>query len=147
MDRPNAVIAGVRRALVAGGRFVGEMGGFGNVAAIRTAMIAVGRARGGNPALADPWFFPTVDGYSRRLSVGGFRVERIELIPRPTPLPETGIRGWLKVLREPFFEQFEEGPEREAVLDEVIAALAPLRDPNGRWVADYVRLRFDARLG
>jgi trans-aconitate methyltransferase len=145
MERPNAVIAGVRKALVPEGRFVAEMGGFGCVAAIRSAMIAVGRSRGVDPTLADPWFFPTVESYERRLVAGGFAVERIVTFSRPTPLPETGIRGWLRVFREPFFEQFPEGPEREDAIDDVIAALAPLRDPNGRWVADYVRLRFEAR--
>ena len=38
---PDAVIAGVERALKPGGRFVGEMGGHGCVAAITVAMIAV----------------------------------------------------------------------------------------------------------
>jgi trans-aconitate methyltransferase len=40
MTRPEAVIAGVARALKPGGRFVAEQGGQGNVAAIRTALIA-----------------------------------------------------------------------------------------------------------
>ena len=34
MTRPADVVAGVRRALRPGGRFVGEFGGFGNIAAI-----------------------------------------------------------------------------------------------------------------
>jgi SAM-dependent methyltransferase len=38
MRRPELVIAGVARALLPGGRFVGELGGHGNVAAIATAM-------------------------------------------------------------------------------------------------------------
>ena len=41
MTRPAEVIAGVRRALRPGGRFIGEFGGFGNVAAVVTALIAV----------------------------------------------------------------------------------------------------------
>src|SRR5688500_15143750 len=40
MKQPDAVIAGVRRALKPGGRFVGEFGGHGNVAAIVTALVA-----------------------------------------------------------------------------------------------------------
>ena len=38
---PDAVIAAVHRALRPGGRFVGEFGGHGNVAAIRVAILAV----------------------------------------------------------------------------------------------------------
>ena len=49
MRKPNLVIAGVARALRPRGRFVGELGGHGNVAAIATAMRAVGAARGGDP--------------------------------------------------------------------------------------------------
>ena len=41
MTRPADVIAGVRRALRPRGRFVGEFGGFGNLAAIVTALVAV----------------------------------------------------------------------------------------------------------
>src|SRR5580698_7637076 len=37
----DAMIAGVKRALKPGGRFVAEMGGHGNVAAIHVALIAV----------------------------------------------------------------------------------------------------------
>lgn len=147
MARPNAVISGVRRALRPGGRFVGELGGFGNLAAVRVALLALARRHGIDPGLADPWFFPHEESYARRLAAGGFHVERIVLVPAPTPLPETGLRVWLKSLRGPFFDHIPEGPAREAALDEVITDLTPLRDPNGRWVADYVRLRFAARRG
>ena len=146
MRRPDAVIAGVRRALKPGGRFVGEMGGFGNVAAIRAAMIAVARARGVDPSLADPWFFPTAEDYARRLTAGGFAVEKITLFARPTPLPDTGMEAWLMLFRAPFFAQFEAGAARQSAMADVVAALAPLRDPEGRWIADYVRLRFAARV-
>lgn len=146
MLRPAAVIAGVRDALKPGGRFVGEFGGHGNVAAIITAMRAVGAAHGGDIALAGPWFFPTADEYRALLEDEGFAVRRIQLIPRPTPLP-TGMGGWLMTFRKPFFDQFA-GAEREAVVRDVEELLRPsLCDTAGRWTADYVRLRFEARVG
>ena len=67
MPKPHLVIGGVHRALRARGRFVGELGGHGNVAAIATAMRAVGALRKGDPALVAPWFFPTVEEYGRLL--------------------------------------------------------------------------------
>lgn len=141
---PVAVINGVARALKPGGRFVGEFGGHGNVAAIVTAMRAVGERRGGDVALAGPWFFPSPQVYQKMLEENGFEVDRIGLFPRPTPL-KTGMKEWLKLFRKPFFEQF--GADMETVLDEVEALLAPsLKDANGNWTADYVRLRFEARL-
>ena len=76
MRKPALVIAGVHRALKAYGRFVGELGGHGNVAAIATAMRAVGSERNGDPALVAPWLFPTVDEYAALLTEGGFRGAR-----------------------------------------------------------------------
>src|ERR671919_1302707 len=50
MRKPELVIAGVHRALRPNGRFVAELGGHGNVAALATAMRAVNARRNGNPA-------------------------------------------------------------------------------------------------
>jgi len=91
-----------------------------------------------------PWYFPTVDDYRARLEHGGFSVEYIELIPRPTPLP-TDMAGWLDTFAAPFLGRLPEA-ERTGARDEAIAMLAPvLRDEKGRWTADYMRLRFLAR--
>ncbi len=144
MLEPQKVIDGVARALKPGGRFVGEFGGFGNVAAISSAMSAVGNAMGGDPSLTCPWFFPTTEQYANMLVEGGLEVASITSFYRPTPLP-TEIRGWLETMRAPFFEQF--GSEIEVAYERVINALKPaLCDYKGNWIADYVRLRFSATL-
>ena len=138
----DAVIEGVHRALKPGGRFVAEFGGHGNVAAIVTALTALGRRHGVDPFLAKPWFFPTPTQYARMLEAHGFTVDRMELIHRPTPLPN-GMRAWVATFRKPFFDAI--GEEKDAALDELEATLAPaLRDADGGWTADYVRLRFVA---
>ena len=143
MPDREAVARGVHRALKPGGLFVGEFGGFGNVAAIVTAMQAVGRLMGGDPALGRPGTYPTLSAWKSLLERTGFAVERIETFHRPTPLP-TDIRGWLETMRGPFFRQF--GDRAEEAYAHVIAALEPtLRDDTGRWYADYVRLRFRAK--
>ena len=142
MVNPRAVLKGVHRALKPHGRFVGEFGGHGNVAAIVTAMRAVGERRGGDVALAGPWFFPSPAVYAKMLESNGFTVRQIGLFPRPTPL-KTGMKEWLKLFRKPFFEQFSKASDD--VLDEVESLLAPsLKDAQGNWTADYVRLRFEA---
>ncbi|MDH3196034.1 MAG: SAM-dependent methyltransferase, partial [Hyphomicrobiales bacterium] len=139
-----AVIASVARALKPGGRFVAEFGGFGNVAAFCAAIRAVGEAMGNNTIIDEPWFFPTEEQYSGMLEAAGFSVDRIVRFARPTPLP-TGARGWLEIMRAPFFDQF--GQRRDEVLERVISAVEPsLRDHAGQWFADYVRLRFAAKL-
>jgi trans-aconitate methyltransferase len=140
-DAP-AVVEGVWRALKPGGRFVAEFGGHGNVAAIVTAIRAVAKARGASGELAAPWFNPTPAEYRGLLEATGFKVSRIGLFPRPTPL-KTGMAEWLKLFRNPFFEQFDN--EAETALDTVVELLRPaLCDRTGNWTADYVRLRVEA---
>jgi trans-aconitate methyltransferase len=140
---PDAVIAGVRRALKPGGRFVAEMGGHGCVAAITVALLAVLQKRGVDTQSLIPWYFPTVDDYRGRLERAGFRVDYIELIPRPTRLP-TAIEGWLETFCNPLMNNLPEH-QRLPARDEAIALLRPvLCDEQGRWTADYIRLRFAA---
>lgn len=142
MPRADQVVSGIARALKPAGRFVAEFGGHGNVAAIVTAMRAVGQRHGGDPALANPWYFPAPQVYQALLERHGFTVRRIALIPRPVVL-KTGIEGWLMLFRKPFFAQF--GAEAERALAETIDLLRPaLCDAQGNWTADYVRLRVEA---
>jgi trans-aconitate methyltransferase len=143
---PDAVVHGVRRALKPGGRFAAEMGGHGCVAAIAVALCATLERYGiANPASLIPWYFPTPDDYRERLERAGFQVEYIALIPRPTPLP-TGMRGWLETFAIPFTKSVA-AEKRAAFLDEVTERLRPvLCDEKGRWTADYMRLRFLARV-
>jgi trans-aconitate methyltransferase len=144
---PDAVISGVRRALKPGGRFAGEMGGHGCVAAITVALLAVLERRDiKNAAAINPWYFPTVDDYRARLEHNGFAVEYIELIPRPTPLP-TDMIGWLWTFGMPFIKVLPQA-DQAAALKEAVELLRPaLCDEKGRWTADYMRLRFLARAG
>jgi trans-aconitate methyltransferase len=142
---PDTVLEGVRRALKPGGRYAAEMGGHGCVAAITVALCATLECYGiANPAALIPWYFPTPDEYRSRLECAGFRVEYIALIPRPTPLP-TGMRGWLETFAIPFTRSVPE-EKRPAFLDEVTERLRPvLCDDQGKWTADYMRVRFLAR--
>jgi len=145
-DNPDAVTAGVNRALKPGGRFVGEMGGHGNVAAITMALLSTLERRNiANPAALLPWYYPTVDGYRDKLEAGGFAVNYIELIPRPTPLP-TGMAAWIETFGMSLIRKLPEAEHTDAVA-EVVERLRPvLCDEKGQWTADYVRLRFAAEV-
>ncbi|HTJ30451.1 MAG TPA: class I SAM-dependent methyltransferase, partial [Acidobacteriaceae bacterium] len=140
----DAMLTGVYRALKPGGRFVAEMGGMGNIAAIRVGLMAV-LERHGCAGLEDGVnYYPGPDAYTKRLERHGFTVERIELIPRPTPL-QAGMRAWLETFRSGVIAAVPE-PMRDRVLEETVALLEPaLRDEEGNWTGDYVRLRFIAR--
>jgi trans-aconitate methyltransferase len=139
----DAMLAGVHRALKPGGRFVAEMGGQGNVAAIRTALIAV-LERHGCAGLEDGVnYYPTPESYAARLNRQGFSVDQIQLIPRPTPLP-AGMHAWLTTFRSGVLEAVPE-PLRPTIVEETAALLeTALRDEQGNWSGDYVRLRFIA---
>ncbi len=144
MLEPQKVADGVARALKPGGRFIGELGGFGNVAAISTAMRAVAVEMNGDPGLASPWYFPTEAEYGQILRNAGFENMELQSFYRPTPLP-TGMAEWLNVMRKPFFEQFDAGSG--LAMEKVLAALKPsLCDSSGNWIGAYVRLRFSAEL-
>jgi SAM-dependent methyltransferase len=146
MRDADAVIAGVARALRPGGRFVAECGGHGCVATIHDALLAGLDARGHDGRAASPWYFPTVEDYGARLRAGGFTVTSIALIPRPTPLPGD-ILGWLETFAECFTRVLAPAA-RADYLAEVRARVAPhLCDADGKWSADYVRLRFAATRG
>jgi trans-aconitate methyltransferase len=141
--RADPMIAGVYRSLRPGGRFVAECGGHGCVDKIRTALVQALDRRGIDGEARVPWYFPTPADYRMRLERAGFRVDRIALIPRPTPLPGDVI-GWLETFAQSFLHGLSDAARIE-YLSEVRAALEPqLRDSTGTWIADYVRLRFSA---
>ncbi len=141
MRDPPRVLANVFAALRPGGRLVAEQGGFGNVAAVVTALNAAREAAGLSPLRV--WDFPSPTLQRTRLEAAGFEVETLTLIPRPTPLP-TGMAGWLATFAAPFTR--DAAPVTAgALLADAERRLAALHDPAEGWVADYVRLRFAAR--
>ncbi len=143
MKRPELVLQGVASCLKPHGRFVGELGGQGNVETIRAALHASLRLRAIDPWSVDPWYYPSAEEYSEWLKRFGFTVHYIELIPRPTKLPGD-IAAWLEIFAQPFIKAVRE-EERGELLSEIRTKLAPaLQKSDGTWYGDYVRLRFKA---
>lgn len=133
-------------ALKPGGRFVGEMGGAGNVATLRAGIRAELEARGYPVDAGDSIWCPAPEVFSAIYAAAGFVDIEARLIDRPTPLP-AGAAGWYTTFRAGFMDT-SGVPEDEqaAVAKAAEARVAPsLRQPDGRWIADYVRLRFTMR--
>jgi SAM-dependent methyltransferase len=144
MKNADRVIDGVWRALRGGGRFVAELGGHGCVETLHRALVDELTRRGHDGRAASPWYFPSAEEYGQRLVQRGFELREIRLFPRPTPLPGD-VLGWLETFSESFTRVLP-AAERSAYLESVRDAVRPgLCDAEGRWTADYVRLRFDAR--
>jgi SAM-dependent methyltransferase len=137
------VVAGVWKALAAGGRFIGEFGGKGNVDAVSRALCDALARRNIDARANYPWVFPSPEDFRSLLEAQGFRVATVDLIPRPTPLPGA-IDAWLEIFADSFLALMA-AAERPTFVAEVRDAVAPrLRTPDGGWVVDYVRLRFAA---
>ncbi len=149
-----AALAGLHRSLRPGGRFVAEMGGQGNIAAIRTALAAVLSRYGVDAEVAAASFYPAPEHYRQLLEAAGFKVQIITLHPRPTPLPggSDGMERWLHTFRNGVFDLLLDQSTRQTALADTVALLRPTlfdsrqnsKDASALWSADYVRLRFHA---
>ena len=125
-------------ALKAGGRFVGEMGGAGNLAALRRHLDDELVARGfGPPTYASNWY-PTPQEFADIYEAAGFRDVDAELIERPTEL-EHGVEGWVTVFRAGWLDR------AGVPLEQRPAIAAAVARRHGSNIADYVRLRFTMR--
>lgn len=143
MTRPDKVAQNIYQALKPGARFVGEMGGMGNVAAIHTAILAVFARHGLTKETQSPWYFPSVSEYRAVLENAGLTVDQMTLIPRPTPV-KAGMTKWLETLAAPYFSRIDPIICTQ-FRDEIVELLRPaLCDQSGNWTVDYVRLRFVA---
>ncbi|KAH7319266.1 methyltransferase, partial [Rhexocercosporidium sp. MPI-PUGE-AT-0058] len=140
--------AGVRGALKPGGVFVFEMGGMGNVAEMRTALLSIISHKIGLPQAraADPWFFPDETWMTKMLeeTVGGFKVEKMEREYRPTKADRGGIEGWVRLMGKQFFDAVPDEGEKEECVREVCEVLRTVcgspGEEEGEWIG-YVRLR------
>jgi len=143
---PDAVASGIFRALRGGGRFVGEMGGQGNLSALRQGLRDELVARGYRMPEQDPAWYPGAEEFTRLYCIAGFERIQADLIERPTPLPG-GIATWVKTFRAGLMDvAMVPEWEREDVGAAVEARVAPaLRQAEGAYCADYVRLRFSMR--
>jgi SAM-dependent methyltransferase len=143
---PDAVAAGVFSMLRPGGRFVGEMGGRGNIAALRAGIRDELTERGYPVPAEDPQWYPSIEEFVRLYGCAGFTQIQAHLIGRPTPLP-SGVAAWVRTFRSGWLEVAQVPPaERAGVAAAVETRLQPLlQQPDGTWIADYVRLRFSMR--
>jgi trans-aconitate methyltransferase len=146
MSPPEDVATSVFRALEPGGRFVAEMGGYGNIVTI-IAAIKQALEEEGIPweRVRNPWYFPSIGEYASLLEQTGFEVAQMHLFDRPTPLDDcpNGIADWVRMFGGDFLAAVP--PERQATFQNRVSELTrPTLFRDGRWLGDYRRLRFRA---
>lgn len=149
MPEQDAVVAALAGALRPGGRLVVEMGGSGNVAGARAAILGARGDLGLDPDVALPWVFPTPGEQAARLERHGLVVRLVALLDRPTPLsPGDTVADWARMFGASLVHDVP-AAERDAfdrAVDARAAAAGLDRRPDGEpgWWVDYVRLRFVA---
>jgi len=91
-------------------------------------------------------YFPTISVYAQLLETRGFEVTLASLFDRPTPLEggQAGLRDWLKMFRGKSLERIPED-KRQLFFERLESYLRPSLWRDGRWYADYRRLRIIAQ--
>ena len=120
------VVAGVARALRAGGRFVAEFGGKRNIGNVVTALETALTRLGISPDDANPWFNPSIADYASLLENHGIEVREAALFERPTKLEdgERGLAMWVNMWR------FISGPRPCAETPTIFAGSGAGRSPS-----------------
>lgn len=134
------------KALKKGGRLVAEFGGKGNVQTIARALRNCLEKHGyGEQAKTELWYFPSVGEYASLLERHGFHITLAQQFDRPTELKdaEHGIEDWLEMFAQSFFIGIQ-GDQRSELIKEVQQQVAPQLFHDGKWYADYKRLRIVA---
>ena len=144
---PEKVIRCMHNNLVDGGRIVLEFGGKGNIASIINQLTTTLNDFGYPPKPAEEvWYFPSISEYTTLLESNGFEVSMAQLFDRPTKLASeaSGILDWLTM----FANDFLVGIPKEqvtAITTTVQQKLKPQLFREGKWYADYRRIRIIAR--
>jgi trans-aconitate methyltransferase len=132
--------------LKSNGKIVLEFGGKGNVQIIVDQLRDSLRTRNYlKQSDLDLWYFPSIGEYSTELESVGFRVLLAEHYDRPTELADekSGIKDWISMFAESFFKDVSYN-HIEEIKNEVQKKVKEKCLKNGKWFADYKRIRIVA---
>lgn len=95
-------------------------------------------------AIRAPFYFPTIGEYAPRLEAHGLLVTMAALFERPTELKGAhGMEDWIRMFIVRAFEDMREDLKNE-IIHEAAERIRETRYREGRWLADYVRIRIKA---
>lgn len=133
----------VHNALCKNGQFIFEFGGFGNNQCIHGALAAIFSEYGYYYKM--PFYFPTIGEYATLLEKTGFRVSYAVLFDRLTELSGgNGLEDWINMFVKTPFSVVRTAQEKEVIINKTVAALRDKLYIDGKWYADYVRIRMKA---
>lgn len=143
------VLAGIRRALVPGGRVLLQMGGQGNAAGVVAAaerLLADSSWARYFEGFAFPYGFHGPEEYVSWLTEAGLVALRVELIPKEAVHPSReAFEGWIRTTWIPYTQRLPEDrrPAFVTALAEAFLARHPA-DAAGRCLVRMVRLEVEA---
>ncbi len=132
-------------ALKQGGRLVYEMGAKHNIESIHNAVKKVLTEEGfeANTNIEVNYFSSAAE-QAVMLENVGFTIANILQFERPTELVgEDGMKNWIVQFGQSFFKNIP-AEKIEIILDKAVAILRKTNYENGKWYADYIRLRVKA---
>ena len=142
-DRQQDMLKCVYNALNKNGQFVFEFGGHGNNQKIHRALAETFAKHG--YCYDMPFYFPTIGEYAALLENTGFEVQYAVFFDRPTELKgENGLKDWINMFVKTPFSVVKTEQEKETIADKAVEALRDDLLMNGKWYADYVRIRMKA---
>ncbi len=142
-NRQPDLISHIFRALKTGGQFVFEFGGYGNNQIIHKTLREVFSEHGYTYQM--PFYFPTIGEYSALLEQSGFQVRYAVLFDRMTELKgENGLKDWIYMFVKTPFSVVKTEQEKEQIIAQTVDRMRGELFRNGKWYADYVRLRMKA---
>lgn len=142
IKQPKQALNCIYKSLKDGGRFVAEFGGKDNVQIITNEIIDQWQASGFDfNDKQFPWYFPSIGEYATLMEESGFKVTFMQHFERPTPLDgDNGLRNWIKMFCGTMFEDSTE-EEIGSIITKVERNLKNVLYKDGRWIADYKRIR------
>lgn len=124
-----------------GGRWVVEFGGKNNCFGILSTVNDLLKEQQINRHVQSNFYFPSLGEYTSLLESFDFTINAAWYFERPTPLTgDNGIADWLQMFAKTYFEGVEDS-RISSLQQEVQNRLKKTHFKEGKWWADYVRLR------
>lgn len=142
-EKQPEMISCVYNALKKDGQFVFEFGGYNNNRIIHSALAESFAEHGFCYQM--PFYFPSIGEYASLLENSGFQVRAAVLFDRPTELKgENGLEDWINMFVKTPFNVVPSTREKEEIIGRTVRQLRTELFINGKWYADYVRIRMKA---
>jgi trans-aconitate methyltransferase len=143
------VLAGVAQSLKAGGKILFQMGGQGNgieIFKVANHMTGLEKWKSWFNGFEFPWNFFNVEEYRSLCAEAGFKVQRLELLPR-TMIQNgvDGLNGWIRTTWMPYTQRVPTDL-REVFVQEAIELYLQKHPPDalGNIAVHMVRLEVEA---